>query len=617
MFNILSITLLNFRSYKGTHKFEFPSAFGLYYLTGKNLLEPSLGANGAGKSTFLDAITWCLYGRTARGLKANEILSWYGGNTTKVVIEVQVGDQTHTITRTQKPNKLLLGDKPVDQTELETHLRLNYTAFIHSVMSAQFGSSFFSKSASDKLALFSDFMRLDFWLTKSDEAAKLLKTQEAELVALRDSISRAEGQVEVIKDDIADLKEKSASYEAERNDRVEELKAEVLQTYKKQKKANTAIDALSKDRSDLAVEIEHERAKMLHAQKQRDDAFELVQAEAKRKVKCTEEIKRLKARISDFNCLKGETCDRCEQKIDERHVARQISALRDDLDDEEGYLERSTVALADLNTAMVRAKTDYERHANTVQDIQDEIMAITSKLKEKQTESSSYNRRLDDLAGLLAREENAKNPHAATLGQKRQRLAELTQKIESDGGTVEARTSSAECLAFWVKGFKRIRLFIIEQAFQTLELEVNNCLAQLGMTDWQVTFDVERENKSGGITKGFVVLIKGPSNKEPVRWENWSGGETQRLQLAGDLGLSNLIMQQAGLHNEIEAYDEPSNHLSPEGLFDLLETLHDRASAEGKRIFVVDHHSIAYAGFADTILAIKDEEGSRIEYGTS
>lgn len=613
MFNINSITLINFRSYKGTHKFEFPSAYGLYYLTGKNLLEPALGANGAGKSTFLDAITWCLYGRTARGLKANEVLSWYGGLSTKVVVELQVGEQTLTVTRTQKPNKLLLGDKPVDQTELETHLRLNYAAYMHSVMSAQFGSSFFSKSASDKLALFSDFMKLDFWLTKSDEAAKLLKTQEAKLAELRDNINRAEGQIEIIKDDIADLKKKSANFETERENAVEELKAEVLETYKAQKKANAAIEALSQERSDLAVEIEHERAKMLAAQKHRDDALDLIQKEAKRKLKCMEAIKDFKVQISNLNCLKGSNCHVCLQNVDHRHVARVTQDLRDSIDDEEAYLARSEVALSDLQMVLVRHKGDYESAANIVQEIQDEIGKVTLKINEKGAKSSSYNRRLDDLARALSKEENAKNPHEATLVEKTDRLRHLRKRIEEANRASEEGHRNGDCLAFWVKGFKRIRLFIIEQAFRTLELEVNNCLAQLGMTDWQVTFDVERENKSGGITKGFVVFIKGPNNKEPVRWENWSGGETQRLQLAGDLGLSNLIMQQVGLRNEIEFYDEPSTHLSPEGMLDLADTLHERAVSEEKRIWIVDHAVITnFGAFEGVITARKDKNGSSI-----
>jgi DNA repair exonuclease SbcCD ATPase subunit len=111
------------------------------------------------------------------------------------------------------------------------------------------------------------------------------------------------------------------------------------------------------------------------------------------------------------------------------------------------------------------------------------------------------------------------------------------------------------------------------------------------------------------------VFVHSPANDEPVKWESWSGGETQRLQLAGDLGLANLIMQQAGLSNTVEFFDEPSTHLSPEGMMDLANMLHERAVSEGKRVWIVDHTSITNFGeFIGIITARKSSNGSTISY---
>ena len=181
------------------------------------------------------------------------------------------------------------------------------------------------------------------------------------------------------------------------------------------------------------------------------------------------------------------------------------------------------------------------------------------------------------------------------------------------GSAIEILTADHEAVSFWVAGFKRVRLLIIEETLRTLEVEVNNSLTNLGLVGWQVEFDVERENKAGGVTKGFVVLVKAPGHTEPVRWEAWSGGEAQRLQLAGDLGLANLIMRQAGLYSTVEFHDEPSKHLSKAGLMDLAETLHQRAIDDGKRIFLVDHNMPEFGEFAGVITVTKGAEGSAIE----
>src|ERR1700677_713562 len=109
MFDIAQVELENFRSYRGPHKFEIPVDPGLYLITGKNEVEPRLGPNGVGKSTLLDAIYWCLYGKTTRGLKAGDVIAW-GQTQCSVTVYLTVSDKAIKITRTQSPNSLTLDD---------------------------------------------------------------------------------------------------------------------------------------------------------------------------------------------------------------------------------------------------------------------------------------------------------------------------------------------------------------------------------------------------------------------------------------------------------------------------------------------------------------------------
>jgi len=128
-----------------------------------------------------------------------------------------------------------------------------------------------------------------------------------------------------------------------------------------------------------------------------------------------------------------------------------------------------------------------------------------------------------------------------------------------------------------------------------------------------IKFDIERENKGGRVTKGFTVLVFAPNRTEPTRWEAFGGGATQRLRLAGNLGLANLIMERRGLRSNVEFYDEPSHHLSNAGIGDLLNTLQERAKLESKRIWVVDHHSLDF-GFDGQVVVTKDEKGSSLSF---
>jgi DNA repair exonuclease SbcCD ATPase subunit len=580
MFALHDIQITNFRSFKGTHKFEFPQEAGLYFFGGTNLHD-KIGANGAGKSTFLDAIVWCLYGRTSRGLKANDIISW-GAKSCNVTLTLTVGGRTYQIRRSQKPNTLLIDKKPVDQTELEKHIRLNFDSFLHSVLSAQFGTSFFSLTPSEKLTTFSNIMDLDFWLVKSDNALLISGELDQLIRKTTDAIKYLKSRKNDAINALNDAKDRVNDYKESKAVKIEHLKQQIA-------KAKADLGKL-----DVDYAIESTKDEIIRLNATIEAHLTNISNAVRLKAKGEGQLKELAIPNS------GSVCPTCRQLVDPKHardhlvaiavVSKQIEGAEWDLDAYKKGLVRTKTKITSLNA---RLEQFYEEKSK------------------KQSLKAQVTRLQDQLLDLR----NQENPwkHVQSIKQFDLKAINIRLKGKREGLAYEE--ASYEATKFWIKGFKRIRLHIIEQTFRALEIEVNNSLTQLGMPDWQITFDIERENKSGGITKGFVVFIKSPHNKAPVRWENWSGGETQRLQLAGDLGLSNLIMTQAGLNNTVEFYDEPSTHLSQEGMLDLADLLHERALDEDKCIWIVDHTAITNFGdFKGVITAKKDNNGSSISF---
>ncbi len=580
MFDLHNISLNNFRSYRGEHFFEFPTSNGLYFLTGKNLAEPSLGANGAGKSTLLDAITWILYGRTTRGLKASEVISW-GATSCQGALELTVSKK-FIVKRTQKPNGLFLNNKPLDQEELQKHIRLNFESFLYAVLNPQFGQSFFSLSPSEKLGLFSDIMSLEFWLEKSEQASQQTIALDQEMMLLATTGSILKNKIESLKSHIAEVVFASNNF-------LDKQKQEILVAKTKLKQTKEDLVATSTTRvvSDLKQKLKKSNAML-------DIWINDIGKTSRKRAEYVGELNTLAIPMA------GSKCPTCLQKVDHEHAhqhQQRISVLNawikgtdDDLDMFRKFIVKEKLKIGGIISQLDECKRDESK-----------ALALTYQIK-------NIERQIIEL-------KETSNPFTQLIIFNKQDLRITEKKLTSNNDSLKLLEANHEAVSFWIKGFKRIRLFIIEQAFRTLEVEVNNSLAQLGMPDWQITFDIERENKSGGITKGFVVFVKSPANTEPVRWENWSGGETQRLQLAGDLGLANLIMEQNGLSGKFEAFDEPSNHLSSEGMMDLANMLHERAINEGKRIWIADHSSITNFGeFEGVITARKDSNGTTIAF---
>jgi DNA repair exonuclease SbcCD ATPase subunit len=526
LFDVVTIVLENFRSFKGRHIFGFPTAPGLYNLTGVNLVTPRLGANGAGKSTLLDALFWCLFGRTPRGLKAGKVVS-RGERGCWVKVQLAGG---MCIRRAQSPNSLVLNKEPVTQETLERQLRLGPEAFLHSILFPQFGTCFFDLAPAAKLALFSQIMELEFWLEKSQEADVKAKALSEMRYHHEHIIVRHTGRLEAITADIKALKPKNEQFEKQQFAEVKLLEDEGRQLAKTNTKLDTELDAA--------------RVALTNADKRL--------AKARKQV--------------------GEICPTCGQPVQDKRLERDLKTLMQNQNDFTHRVQR----------------IEYER-------------------KNLWMQAEEVDRR-------ITKEKEQGNPYATMIKEKVQERLDLKAKIQAETKAMDEVTAKHAAVSYWATtGFKLIRLREIDTALCQLELEVNNNLAALGLTDYRVEFDVERENKAGGVTRGFVVLIYVPG-EGAVTWEEFSGGEVQRLRLAGDLGLANLILQRAGLSGQIEIYDEPSEHMSEEGLLDLAETLDSRAMTTGKRILMVDHRLIDY-NFAGRITAVKDKNGSRLEVG--
>jgi len=614
MFALHKIIISNFRSYKGTHEFEFPVASGLYFLTGINLVD-DLGANGSGKTTFIDAITWCLYGQTTRGLKANDVLHDWELAGCQVELELTVGDRRATIKRTQKPNNLTLDDTIVDQKSLETFIRLNYKSFLCSIINSQFGTSFFSLSSSAKLTLFSEINNLDYWLDCSKAAAKQSEQLDAEISTLQSKQDRERGELKQVKNDIGQLTTDEASFEATRYKRCKELRDQ-LKGFTKQL---TMLEEQYKGSNHELAIVRRERTGILEqikvCEKQRNLFLEKSIKASHQKASMESEIKTKEEKLAKLIQLRGKgICPTCNLEVGEDHLNNEMLSIKNNI-----YCDKMDLKVHEENAKfftrqIFKQKNQIDELVSNANELQSEMDLINTELRDLESQMAIIESREKDIHKQLASLDSETNPYTKMLDEKHHNLCKLQSSISEHKATIHNLEAENEAVKFWVKGFKRIRLYAIEQAFQALELEVNNCLSQLGMTEWQITFAIERENKSGGVTKGFMVFVKSPHNKQPVRWENWSGGETQRLELAGDLGLANLIMQQAGLQSAIEMFDEPSTHLSKKGMLDLANMLYERAINEGKTIWIVDHADISNFGeFEGVIVVRKDTNGSSIK----
>ena len=176
------------------------TGFGLKYLSGQNLSNPELGPNGVGKSTLWDAVTYCLYGVSVRGLRASELVSW--GDIGAIFVETHwlIDNQPAVVTRLGSPNRLLMGNsaetvEPTEQINIDRLIGLSRARFMQSVVYGQFAPLFIDLSGPERGALLDEVLDLGLWLKAAETASKRHTELSREVDEFGKQIAYIEGKI--------------------------------------------------------------------------------------------------------------------------------------------------------------------------------------------------------------------------------------------------------------------------------------------------------------------------------------------------------------------------------------------------------------------------------------
>jgi len=626
---IKSIKLKNFRSFQGDHSFKFNNkASGLYHLAGEN---------GSGKSTLFEALHWLLFGNTSRGLKARDIHSWSLPGSTWGELNLTL-DRDYTIERQWSPNKLRLNGKDIEQAELNTLLPLTSDTFQTAIYVAQFSDMFFDLKPTARLDLISNILQLDYWIECSNKASKEKTTLLSNQNELKHKLEFINGKMDQLITTADSYENKASSFEQEKHNKLIVLNNE-LETHTKTTKGllikkvdSSSNDALQKEFNKLetklnkiskdSLKLEEEASRYSTTIQDLNDEIQTVNSNIQ---KVQIEAAPYKKTLQKFNALQDE-CVACGQPVSTAYKVKQIKETELQLGSINQKLELLNVEINQLKDEVLN-KTENRKFVLEKLDIQNkefeviksEQLNITTKLNRIEQDNTlllTQIKNAEILANnqrkLISEWETKKNPYESELENCVDQLEKLDVEKITLSEKIAVITNTVSGTEYWIKTFKEIRLYVAEEILTNLEVKVNNYMNDLGLNGWTVKFDVEKENRSGGVSKGFHILIKSPLSDDNVLWESWSGGEAQRLRLAGTLGLSDLILPGLGIKTNLLILDEHTQHLNEDGITNLLDLLYTKANQDEKQIWIIDHHIINFGGFTEIIEVSKNHGESKL-----
>jgi len=338
------------------------------------------GKNGSGKSTFLDALTFSLFGKSFRRNNIPQLINSINGKDCIVEIEFNMGKNDFKIVRGIKPklfeiykNGVLIpqDSKSKDYQRIleEQILKMTYKSFCQVVI---LGSSaytpFMQLSAADRRSVVENLLDIDVFSSMNS----LLKIKLSET---RENLNTTDHKIELLKEKTSNQQKIIKTIESKSKDSLETYNNEIENT-KKQIKENK--DDLNTIQNELDVLV----GTILDENQQSEELKSLETEE--RDIK--KDIRNIDTNINFYE--KNDTCPSCSQKIETQHKEKIIK----ETEDAKNELAVKTSTLHDKITTV---ETRIEEINKTTNDIN----AIEKKILEKKNNisaASKYIRTLSD-----------------------------------------------------------------------------------------------------------------------------------------------------------------------------------------------------------------------------
>lgn len=599
-----SMVIRDFKAFRGKHALALEGE-GVVYVVGDNTMAPpSMAGNGASKSSLWDALCWCLYGKTPRGLGNTDIVPWDGGKPS-VTVAFDVGGTKYVVQRSTNPNRFTINGK--DEPDISEILSVSFELFINTILLPQAVDLFLDKSPTKKMELFTQTLDLERWDLHSSAAKVEVDKLEAELGRIGLDATASSSALDEVFSMLEETKRSSVAWNDDNMSRTQTSKREVEQLKKRfddvDKKLATAI--LDEDSA-----LTEYRASGRQAEKLRGDIATLrgtVSNLKGRREALEDQITQGEQQIDELS--RARSCPTCGQAVKPSNLAKHKAELAELVAQGRATSKKWTRSitederkLTDLRQSLVTVEADIAEFSRKADDAQDRVIRHKTSKLEIET----------DLQRAQAVPEET-NPYLQQIRQLNERRRDIERELREIETLEKVTSEKLEQTRPWVKWFKEIKLQLIRDVLDDWEFAANSMIEEVGLEDWQIRADVEKESKTGNIQRKIDVQISSPESKGFVKWESWSGGENQRLRLVGSLALADVLLNHAGLETNLEILDEPAVYWSSAGVEELCAFLARRAREQRKRVMYVEHQAVESSHFSEVLRVVKTKDGAYIE----
>ena len=519
-----------------------------------------IGSNGSGKSTFMDAISFGLFGKPFRKVKLDQLVNSINKKNCMVELEFENGGKEYLIKRGLRPAKFeiyvdgemndQMASARDSQDFLERYvLRMNEKAFRQIVVLGS-GSfiPFMRLSAGDRRAIIEDLLDIQIFSVMNDIVKQRISDNGSELVEVEHQIELLEQNIELQENHLKELHENNLEV-------IDEKKREL-------KKAQKQIEGLKDEIKKLTIDIPDFKSKRAKLETLRDY-----------KSKITSKHNHIVGQIKLVT--ENSECPECTQEITEEHKKYTI----DNLGLKSGELQEA-IRVIDKEMLVVSNKID-------------ETEDILTKISEKNSSITGINEYVSKLESgleesLLKHTDQEMTPYGTLTKSKKELDESHTIKYE-----IQEQKHHLNTVQELLKD-SGIKTIIIRNYLPLINQLINKYLSAL---NFYINFQLD---------EAFNETIKS-RGRDAFQYGSFSEGEKLRIDLALLFTWREVAKLKSSVATNLlvldEIFDSSLDSTGVEDFLGILNSLGDDTHA-----FVISHKGDQILDKFGRVIALEKEQ---------
>lgn len=604
---------------------------GLTLIEGRNEDDESANSNGAGKSSLVDALCWCLYGVTGRGVSGDAVINKKAKKECVVGVEVWTeGLNCYYIERGRKSkrlgNNLIVQHVIVDGNDVGSGCELTKTtvadtqALVNDLLGCSyeiFTSSIYAvqEKMPDLPALTDKNLK-----TLIEEAAGIDKLQRASEIAhvkYQDCVrltTETQGKIENLTSELSNNKKllDDVVYERETHIRNATIERAQQLRYKdllesELKKASAlpveAVEAIEKKKAEIQAKIdEYSFIEAKGAEKQR-----LAMSAQSHCVMTKKEIEKEKEKIASLNkeinnleAKIGTHCSECgkvyqaedletAKKAIETQIANKTKEVLKQIEDFKNQVAEAKVLAKDAE--------DFKKSMPNATELMSAMNELNERLKKNQDvqfQIDTQKRELQNLKKTIEATEvtvKGETPYNKTIRTLEESIAKL-EKDKKERESEHEKYAEQQKIAEAVDELysrKGIRAHILDTVTPFLNERTAFYLNTLSDGEITATWQTLTKTAKGDFKEKFSIDVQ--SVKGANCFAGLSGGEKRKVRVATSMALQDLVASRAKKPIDLYIADEVDHALDASGLERMMSILEEKAKQFGTAL-VISHNSL-------------------------